>query len=73
MKFSKKPTTTCGSSGPKEKCGGSRKPGSVPECSGDDHSSGTPVARGLVRPTRELRAGHPQTLPYLVLLRVGFS
>lgn len=33
----------------------------------------TPVTRGLQRPTRELRAGHPQTLPYLVLLRVGFS
>ena len=33
----------------------------------------TPVTRGLQQPTRELRAGHPQTLPYLVLLRVGFS
>jgi len=33
----------------------------------------TPVTRGLQRPTRELRAGHPQTLPYLVLLQVGFS
>jgi len=31
------------------------------------------VARGLQRPTRELQAGHLQTLPYLVLLRVGFS
>ena len=31
------------------------------------------MARGLQRPTRELQAGHLQTLPYLVLLRVGFS
>ena len=50
-----------------------RKPSSVPGCPGDDHSSWTPVARGLQRPTRELRAGRPQTLPYLVLLQVGFS
>ena len=50
-----------------------RKPSSVPGCPGDDHSSRTPVARGLQRPTRELRAGRPQTLPYLVLLQVGFS
>ena len=50
-----------------------RKPSSVPGCPGDDHSSRTPVTRGLQRPTRELRAGHPQTLPYLVLLQVGFS
>ncbi len=49
------------------------KPSSVPGCPGDDHSSRTPVTRGLQQPTRELRAGHPQTLPYLVLLRVGFS
>ena len=41
--------------------------------SGDDHSSGTPVTRGLKRPTRELWAGHPQALPYLALLQVGFS
>ena len=40
---------------------------------GDDHSSRTPVTRGLQRPTRELQAGHLQALPYLVLLRVGFS
>jgi len=33
----------------------------------------TQVARGLKRPTRELWAGHPQTLPYLALLQVGFS
>ena len=50
-----------------------RKPSSVPGCPGDDHSSMTPVTRGLQQPTRELRAGHPQTLPYLVLLQVGFS
>ena len=50
-----------------------RKPSSVPGCPGDDHSSRTPVTRGLQQPTRELRAGHPQTLPYLVLLQVGFS
>jgi hypothetical protein len=50
-----------------------RKPSSVPGCPGDDHSSRTSVARGLQRPTRELRAGHPQTLLYLVLLQVGFS
>ncbi len=50
-----------------------RKPSSVPGCPGDDHSSRTPVARGLQRPTRELRTGRPQTLPYLVLLQVGFS
>ncbi len=50
-----------------------RKPSSVPGCPGDDHSSRAPVTRGLQRPTRELRAGHPQTLPYLVLLQVGFS
>ena len=53
--------------------GAGRKPSSVPDVSGDDHSSGTPVARGLKQPTRELWAGHPQTLPYLALLQVGFS
>ena len=60
-------------SGPKETRGAGRKPSSVPGCPGDDHSSRTPVARGLQRPTRELQAGHLQALPYLVLLRVGFS
>jgi len=58
---------------PQRRRAAGRKPSSVPGCPGDDHSSRTPVARGLQRPTRELRAGHPQTLPYLVLLRVGFS
>jgi hypothetical protein len=50
-----------------------RKPSSVPEKSGDDHSSRTAVACGLQQPTREPRAGRPQTLPYLALLRVGFT
>jgi len=39
----------------------------------DDHSSGMSIARHLTQPTRELRAGHSQALPYLVLLRVGFT
>ena len=34
--------------------GAGHKPGSVPVGTGDDHSSGTPVTRGLARPTREL-------------------
>ena len=55
------------------KRGAGHKPSSVPGRPGDDHSSRTPVARGLQRPTRELQAGHLQALPYLVLLRVGFS
>ncbi len=40
---------------------------------GGDHSSGMPIARHLMQPTRKPRAGHSQTLPYLVLLRVGFT
>ena len=32
-----------------------------------------PVARHLLQPTRKLRAGRPQTLPYLVLLQEGFA
>ena len=40
---------------------------------GGDHSSGMSIARHLTQPTRELRAGHSQSLPYLVLLRVGFT
>jgi hypothetical protein len=44
------------------------KPGSVV----DNHSSGTTVTGSLKRPTRKHpRAGH--TLPYLVLLQVGFT
>ena len=49
------------------------KPSSVPEKSGDDHSSRTTVACNLQQPTRELRTGRPQTLPYLALLQVGFT
>ena len=32
-----------------------------------------PVARHLLQPTRKLRTGRPQTLPYLVLPRMGFT
>lgn len=70
---SQKTTVTSGDRWPQRRREAGRKPSSVPGCPGDDHSSRTPVARGLQRPTRELRAGHPQTLPYLVLLQVGFS
>ena len=50
------------------------KPGSVV----DSHSSGMRVTAHLKRPTREQRgprfaAEHSDTLPYLVLLRVGFT
>ena len=44
------------------------KPGSV----GDSHSSGTRVAARLERPTRK-RRGPRLSLPYLVLLQVGFT
>jgi hypothetical protein len=40
---------------------------------GGDHSSSPEVTRGVQRPTRGLRPGQPQTPPYLVLLRVGFT
>ena len=40
---------------------------------GDDHSSSPVIAGGIMRPTRRLRADHPQTPPYWVLLRAGFS
>ena len=40
---------------------------------GGDHSSSPAVARGIERPTRGLQPGQPQTPPYLVLLRVGFT
>jgi len=40
---------------------------------GGDHSSRATFSRHLEQPTRKLRAGHPQTLPYLVLLRMGFT
>jgi hypothetical protein len=49
------------------------KPSSVPENSGDDHSSRAAVTCGLQQPTRELRTGRPQTLLYLALLRMGFT
>jgi hypothetical protein len=38
----------------------------------DDHSSSPGIAAGIKQPTRRLRAGRPQTPPYLVLLRAGF-
>ena len=38
-----------------------------------DHSSGTAVTGGLKQPTREPWTGHPQTLPYLALHRMGFT
>ncbi len=57
--------------------GEGHKPGSVPRggypSQGDDHSSRTAVADGLKQPTRESRAGRPQSLPYLALLRMGFT
>jgi hypothetical protein len=61
----------------KKMAGEGHKPGSVPRVGyrsrGDDHSSRTAVADGLKQPTRESRAGRPQTLPYLALLRMGFT
>jgi len=53
------------------------KPGSVP-CPGhpkqsDDHSSRIAVADNLKQPTRKLRTGRPQMLPYSALLRMGFT
>ena len=54
------------------------KPGSVPLCGGDGHSSGTPVAGRLARPTRaatrKTRLGDfSPDRSYLVLLPVGFT
>src|SRR4029453_5274393 len=49
------------------------KPNSVPSEEGDGHSSRSGVSPALRQPTRELRPGRPRTLPYLVLLRVGFA
>jgi hypothetical protein len=52
------------------------KPGSVPGCPGDGHSSGTSVAGRLVRPTRAAarKPASPKACrPYLVLLPVGFA
>ena len=48
------------------------KPGSV----ADSHSSGMPIARHLMQPTREpcgSQAGLSPQLPYLALLRTGFT
>ena len=49
------------------------KPNSVPRRGGDGHSSRSGIAPALQQPTREPRPGQPRTLPYLVLLRVGFA
>ena len=58
------------------------KPGSVPRKRGGDHSSGMPVARHLVQPTRTAFRKQNSPLPckqdgtcrsYLVLLPVGFT
>jgi len=43
------------------------KPGSVPACARDGHSSGTPVAGRLARPTRA--AGPPTCLPRAINAR----
>lgn len=40
---------------------------------GHDHLTWTPIARRLQRPTRRFWTGSPQTSPYLVLLRMGFT
>ena len=69
-------------SGLKKRCQTACKPGSVPPSwAVDGHSSGTPVAERLVRPTRAAArrlAWHPGSSrgarrSYLVLLPVGFS
>lgn len=52
---------------------GGDKPNPVPGGPGGDHSSRTTVSRRLKRPTRKHRTGHPQALPYSVLLRMGFT
>src|ERR1700722_9987928 len=49
------------------------KPGSVPACAGDGHSSGTPVAGRLARPTRTTIRKRINCHPYLVLLPVGLA
>ena len=49
------------------------KPNSVSGKPDDDHSSRMTVTRHLQRPTRKHRTGSPQSLPYLVLLRMGFA
>src|SRR3984957_13019399 len=49
------------------------KPGSVPACAGDGHSSGTPVTGRLARPTRTTIRKRINCHPYLVLLPVGLA
>ena len=56
-----------------EKCQAACKPGSVPACAGDGHSSGTPVAGRLARPTRTAARKCAICRPYSVLLPVGFA
>jgi len=56
-----------------EKCQAACKPGSVPACAGDGHSSGTPVAGRLARPTRAAARKRAMCRPYSVLLPVGFA
>ncbi len=55
-----------------------RKPNSVPaaglpRCGRRSFIWDAALRRRLKRPTREHQAGHPRTLPYLVLHRVGFT
>src|SRR3569832_316366 len=49
------------------------KPGSVPHCRGDGHSSGMRVATHLTRPTRTATRKRVTCRPYLVLLPVGLA
>jgi hypothetical protein len=62
---------------PKNKCQTACKPGSVPPESGDDHSSGPPIAGRFSRPTRTPRAVNPAAetarRPYSVLLQAGLA
>ena len=60
-------------SDPSWESGGGNKPNPVPGKPGGDHSSRATVTRRLKRPTRKLRTGRPQALPYSVLLRMGFT
>ena len=49
------------------------KPSSVPRCRGEDHFSGSVVTDALEQPTRDSSRGGPPLVPYLALLRVGFT
>jgi len=49
------------------------KPGSVPHCWGDGHSSGMCIAAHLTRPTRTAIRKRIICRPYLVLLPVGLA